>query len=73
MQDFFPDFFHKISDDELFYLKNNESWVLDIFEDFWKLLLNKLDVSLLNHVPLNAVPIPHDPSPPPLDPPKPPN
>jgi hypothetical protein len=31
---FFPSFFRKLSSDEMDYLKNNESWVLDIFSDF---------------------------------------
>jgi hypothetical protein len=45
MQFFFPSFFNKISSDELTYLKNNESWVLEIFGYFWDLLLKNLDDS----------------------------
>jgi hypothetical protein len=41
MHFFFPSFFNKLSSDELDYLKCNERWVLDIFGDFWDLLMKK--------------------------------
>jgi hypothetical protein len=40
---FFPSFFNKLSSNELGYLKSNERWVLDIFRDFWDLLMKKFD------------------------------
>jgi hypothetical protein len=55
MRDFFPSFFLKITEDELLYLKNNEAWVLDIFEDFWRLLLDKLDASSTKPAPPKEV------------------
>jgi hypothetical protein len=43
MQLFFPSFFNKLSSDEIDYLKINESWVLEIFGDFWDLLMKKFE------------------------------
>lgn len=54
MQVFYPVFFCNISSKEFFYLKNNEQWVLGIFEYFWKLLINKtnaLKLHLASHGP----------------------
>jgi hypothetical protein len=43
MQLFFPSFFNKLSSDEIDYLKINERWVLEIFGDFWDLLMKKFE------------------------------
>lgn len=48
MQVFDHVFFCNISSEELFYLKNNEQWVLGIFEYFWKLLINKTNAVKLH-------------------------
>jgi hypothetical protein len=45
MHFFFPSFFNKLSSEEFVYLKNNESWVLEIFRDFWDLLMKKFEDS----------------------------
>jgi hypothetical protein len=68
MKDFFPYFFLKVTEDELMYLKNNEVCVLDIFEDFWRLLPDNLDASSPNHDPLSEVSPPDDTSHPTLEP-----
>jgi hypothetical protein len=54
MHFFFPSFFNKLSSDELGYLKNNESWVLEIFGDFWDLLMKKIE-DLGDHHGLNSI------------------
>jgi hypothetical protein len=56
MQVFYPVFFLNISSEEFFYLKSNEQWVLGIFQDFWKLLINRTNAMKLH-------PASHDPSP----------
>lgn len=56
MQVFYPVFFCNISSEEFFYLKNNEQWVSGIFEDFWKLLINRTNALKLH-------PASHGPSP----------
>jgi hypothetical protein len=41
MQLFFPSFFSKLSSEEFEYLRSNENWVLEIFGDFWDILMKK--------------------------------
>jgi hypothetical protein len=48
MHYFFPSFFNKLSSVELDYLKCNERWVLDIFGDFWDLVMKKFDNSVVS-------------------------
>jgi hypothetical protein len=45
MGDLFLIFFHKLSEDELRHLKDNEAWVKEIFAVFWSLLMDKLEPS----------------------------
>jgi hypothetical protein len=56
MQVFYPVFFLNISSEEFFYLKSNEQWVLGIFQDFWKLLINRTNA-------MKLYPASHGPSP----------
>ena len=43
MNFFFPSFFANLSPEEILYLKENESWVLEIFGDFWNILMKKFE------------------------------
>jgi hypothetical protein len=43
MRLFFPSFFIKLSSVELDYLKVNENWVLDIFGEFWGILMKNIE------------------------------
>jgi hypothetical protein len=43
MNYFFPSFFANLSHEEILYLKENESWVLEIFGDFWNLLMKNFE------------------------------
>jgi hypothetical protein len=45
MRLFFPSFFLNLSLAKLDYLKANEKWVLDIFGDLWRILLNNIENS----------------------------
>jgi hypothetical protein len=43
MRLFYPNFFSKLSVDEVDYLHANEEWVLEIFGDFWEILMRKFN------------------------------
>jgi len=48
MHYFYPSFFNKLSTEEVDYLSNHESWVLNIFRTFWDLLLKNLDENVVH-------------------------